>query len=740
MKPNVKTVKKVGNLLQWLPVTASLALIMMIPIVSTVSFSKLKTSNFWREHTYEVLATAQSFLSNLFSIQGDARNYVFTGQSATLKAFQDSVNNAPSQLARLKLLTRDNRGQEERLRSIGSDLDEVIANSQQLVDTRNTHGIQGAVQFESNGHRMAAISRTLADLQAFSDEEHHLLSQRSKSAEADFQNMKRLLIYGSILAGVLVLLANLMTSHAMAKQKELTHAAQAAELAKSEFLAVMSHEIRTPMNGVIGMTSILADTGLTDMQRDCVSTISTSGESLMNVINDILDFSKIDSGRIELESRPFNIRHCVEEALDLFAAQIRIKRLEAVYLVAPDVPSHLIGDRMRLRQILLNLIGNAIKFTSKGEIAVNVECKVHREKGYELLFSVIDTGIGITKTGIEKLFKAFQQVDTSTTRRYGGTGLGLVISKRLAEFMGGTMWVESVPGSGSTFFFSVTLKASEAPVPDHQSPKSSLLGSHTALIVDDNSTNRRILEIQLKIWGMKTTSASSGAEGLRKMAEQSFDVVLIDFQMPEMDGVTLARKIRQRTQTPLILLSSSDEIIAGEDANLFQIQISKPIRHSSLFHALLKIIGAEPRQPLKIAEKNFDSTMATKHPLRILLAEDNSVNQKVGLLMLSRLGYTADLVADGQVALTAVEKTQYDLILMDIQMPNMDGIDAARLIRKKLGAKCPSIFALTAEALEGDKQRFLGLGFDGYLSKPLLTHTLQDTLRAVRSSTQLAKA
>jgi len=228
--------------------------------------------------------------------------------------------------------------------------------------------------------------------------------------------------------------------------------------------------------------------------------------------------------------------------------------------------------------------------------------------------------------------------------------------------------------------------------------------------------------------------------GLKKMAEQSFDVVLIDFQMPEMDDVTLARKIRQRTQTPLILLSSSDEIIAGEDANLFQIQISKPIRHSSLFHALLKIIGAEPRQPLKIAEKNFDSTMATKHPLRILLAEDNSVNQKVGLLMLSRLGYTADLVADGQVALTAVEKTQYDLILMDIQMPNMGGIDAARLIRKKLGAKCPSIFALTAEALEGDKQRFLGLGFDGYLSKPLLTHTLQDTLRAVTSSTQLAKA
>src|SRR5271165_6883189 len=521
MKPNLKTGKKVGNLLPWLPVTASLTLMMMIPIVSTVSFSKLKTSNFWREHTYEVLATAQSFFSNLFSIQGDARNYVFSRQSAALKALQDSVNNAPSQVAQLKRLTHDNRGQEELLSSIGSNLDEVIADSQQLVDTRNTGGIQAAVQLESNGHRMAAISRTLADLQAFSDEEDRLLNRRSKSAEANFHDMKGLLIYGSILAGLLLLLANLMTSRAMARQKELTRAAQAAELAKSEFLAVMSHEIRTPMNGVIGMTSILADTELTDMQRDCVSTITASGESLMNVINDILDFSKIDSGRIELESRPFNIRNCVEEALDLFAAQIRIKRLEAVYLVAPDVPSHLIGDRMRLRQILLNLIGNAIKFTSKGEIAVNVECKGQEEKGYHLLFSVIDTGIGITKVGIEKLFKAFQQVDTSTTRRYGGTGLGLIISKRLAEFMGGTIWVESVPGSGSTFFFSVTLKASEAPVPDHQSPESGVLGPHTALIVDDNTTNRRILEIQLKIWGMKTTSASwcRGAEenGGRKL-------------------------------------------------------------------------------------------------------------------------------------------------------------------------------------------------------------------------------
>jgi signal transduction histidine kinase len=263
--------------------------------------------------------------------------------------------------------------------------------------------------------------------------------------------------------------------------------AQSAVKAKSEFLAVMSHEIRTPMNGVIGMTSILADTELTEIQRDCVNTIHTSGESLLTVINDILDFSKIESGRINLESRSFNLRQCVEEALDLFAAEIRIKRLEAVYLIAPGIPPNLIGDVMRLRKILVNMIGNAIKFTSQGEIVINVECQNRDEKGYHFVFSVTDTGIGISKKGIEKLFQAFQQGDTSTTRRYGGTGLGLVISKRLTEFMGGTMWVESELGRGSTFFFTAFMKASSEAASEDQSPAPALLGPHFVLIVDDNA-------------------------------------------------------------------------------------------------------------------------------------------------------------------------------------------------------------------------------------------------------------
>jgi signal transduction histidine kinase/DNA-binding response OmpR family regulator len=728
MKSNLK--RDIRSLLRWLPVAGSAILMVMICLLSVFSFSQLRTSNFWREHSYEVLATAQKFLGNLFSVQRDARNYLFTGQPGALRTFQQSLENAPEQLKQLQQLTRDNPSQEALLLPIISDLAEVGASSQLMVDARKSQGIEAAIQIESNGLRTALVNQTLADVQVFTDQEHKLLTARAAKAENDFHNTEGMVIGGSVLAAILLVLANLMTSRAMAAQKQLTHAARAAELAKTEFLAIMSHEIRTPMNGVIGMTSILADTDLTEMQRECITTISTSGESLMTVINDILDFSKIESGRMELESRAFNLRDCVEEALDLFAAQIRVKGLEAVYQVAPDVPSNLIGDAMRLRQILVNLIGNAIKFTPQGEIAIHVECKGQEPSGYQLLFSVVDTGIGISEEGIEKLFKAFQQVDTSTTRRYGGTGLGLVISKRLAEFMGGAIWVQSVPGSGSSFFFSVTLPASDAPAPAHQSPKPGILLARSVLIVDDNATNRGILEIQVKMWGMKSFSASTGAEALQKMGEQDFDVILMDLLMPEMDGFTLAREIRRHSQTPLILLSSSGEMLSEEDAKLFKTQISKPIRHSSLFNALLDILGTESRRP-NIAEKKFDSTMAIKHPLRILLAEDNPVNQQVGLLMLSRLGYTADLAKDGHRALDATEKTQYDLILMDIQMPNMNGIDAARLIREKQGEECPSIFALTAEALEGDKQRFLDLGFDGYLSKPLQTQTLQETLLTI---------
>jgi PAS domain S-box-containing protein len=517
----------------------------------------------------------------------------------------------------------------------------------------------------------------------------------------------------------------------LARQQELTQKALAGERAKSDFLATMSHEIRTPLNGVLGMAHILADTDLDDMQRECVQTINTSGESLLAVINDILDYSKIEAGRLEMESRSFNLQQCVEEALDLFSTQIRSKKLEAVYRIAPEIPHHLIGDSMRLRQILVNLIGNAIKFTAKGEITVKVESTATDEKGCHLKFSVSDTGIGIPGHVIDKLFQAFQQVDTSTTRRYGGTGLGLAICRRLTGLMGGTIWAESEAGVGSKFIFSVVLQPSNVANGKELLAGSGCLKSRSALIVDDNATNRHMLESQLKSWGMVTTVVASAEEALPLALERNFDVALIDWQMPEMDGVELARKLAPKKTTPLILLSSAGALI-GDDAELFQSQISKPIKHSSLLNALLKITGEPGEVSRKTSEKKLDDSMGCTYPLRILLAEDNAINQKVGLLMLSRLGYVADAAVNGKRALEALEKAEYDLILMDIQMPEMNGIEATEIVRKTYGEKSPVIVALTAEALEGDEERFIGLGFDFYLSKPLQPQALQQILKLIK--------
>jgi signal transduction histidine kinase/CheY-like chemotaxis protein len=518
---------------------------------------------------------------------------------------------------------------------------------------------------------------------------------------------------------------------AMTEMRELMRKAQAAERAKSEFLAVMSHEIRTPMNGVIGMTSILEDTELTEAQRDYVNTIHTSGEVLLTVINDILDFSKIESGKMQLEEHAFDLRQCIEEAIDLFVIRVREKKLELSYLIDSDVPGWLIGDSNHLRQIFTNLLGNAVKFTSAGEITIRVRCQKKDEKGFLLLFSVTDTGIGIPPEGIERLFQPFHQVDSSTTRRYGGTGLGLVISKKLAELMGGTMWVESKPGEGSTFLFTALLAA--APV--HGSldtvEERSLLKPGPVLIVDDHATNRNILQTQMKNWGMTPVAATTGAEALQEIDRTHFDVVLLDLLLPDMDGVETARHIRLKSEVPIILLSSNGRIETGENGSLFRFQIPKPIKQSALFEALQQVTGDGTRPSRQSAPRRFDPSLASRHPLRILLAEDNAINQKVVLRMLEKMGYTADVAANGFQVLEAVDRAVYDLILMDVQMPEMGGVEATQRLRQKLTDKHPFVVALTAEALEGDRDRLLKMSFDGYLSKPLRPEELQEMLEQV---------
>ncbi len=557
------------------------------------------------------------------------------------------------------------------------------------------------------------------------------------TVESSQAELNRLRSQVSVLEELLEVQERTVTEQSLRLEQAMQHALDAS-VAKAQFLANMSHEIRTPMNGVIGMTGLLLDTSLDSEQRDFVETIRASGEHLLHVINDILDFSKIEAGKLHTELYPFDLRRCLEESFDLILPRVVGKDLNLAFLIEDGVPHTVVSDAGRLRQILVNLLGNAIKFTKRGEVVVRVSASKLEDRNWRLQFAISDTGIGIPRERFDRLFQSFSQVDGSTTREFGGTGLGLAISKRLCELLGGRIWAESEPGVGSTFTFAIAAAPVSTPMPVSVQRGGDAFSGVRALVVDDHTVNLDIFRRMVREWGVVTDCTQSPHEALEWIrAGRKFDVAFLDHQMPEMDGVALAREI-ERVDPGLskVLFTSlgvpSPADLEGVD---FTGTLTKPVKQSQLFDRLHSLLNRVRRpsgysSPRPSSRPRMTLDLASEVPRRILVAEDNIINQKVIVSVLQSLGYRADVVANGLEVLVALEQTPYDVVLLDVQMPEMDGLEAARQMRARYPEDDrPFVVALTAEAMGGDREKCLKAGMDDYLTKPLDRKELIEALR-----------